>query len=249
MKRLRLSSLSLGLLLSTAAAGCVASDQPTEQEYDDIAQGVSLLVSDGAEGGDVGSMNDSIDLALAQPPAGFSLEGSGTYEGDRGALQYEYSIECDGGDVCSSETDSAAIQVEWSGELQAPRWNVSVNRTGSWTLDDLQSGTARFNGEGTFSLESHFEAAEREASRSYLFDYAASYSDVLIDMEAREAVGGTATFDIYAARSASNDFRDLEAEFDVHAELTFNGDGTATLVLDGSHSYVLSLASGTVVSS
>lgn len=246
MKRLRLSSLSFGLVLCTGLAGCATSDQPTDEEYDDIAQGVSMLVS---ESGDVGSMNDSIDLALDDVPVGLSLEGSGTYEGDRGGLQYQYSIQCDGGDVCSSETDSATIEVDWSGELHTDRYDVLVTRTGSWSIDGLQSGTARFNGEGTFSLESHFEAINRDASRSYLFDYAASYSDILIDMESRKAVGGSASFEIYAARSASNDFRDVEAEFDVHAELTFNGDGTATLVLDGEHSYTLMLASGVILSS
>jgi hypothetical protein len=40
---------------------------------------------------------------------------------------------------------------------------------------------------------------------------------------------------------------DVDATFDVHADITFHADHTATLVLDGDRNYSLNLNTGVVV--
>lgn len=253
MKHDRLSWFSSALIASAfAAGGCGQAGQPSEEDYDDVAQGVSMLVSDGENGGDVGSMNDSIALAGDEMPEGFTRQGTKSVQGMRGALQYDYTITCrDSADAelsdCGPSTDSAHVQVAWTGDVQTARYDVSVARTGDWTLSDLQSGMARFSGEGTFDLESEFMALYRPAMRTYLLDYDAFYQDILIDMATGEPHSGTASFDVAAQRTGSNQYRDVEAEFDVHVDVTFNGDGTASVVLDGTRNYELTLADGTII--
>lgn len=238
--------------LIVAGTACV-TDEPTEQDYDDVARGISVAISDGQGGGDTGSIAHALELAAAITPDGFDATAEGSYEGEHAGLNYSYAITCrdaEGGPAVAcdpSTTDLARLVIDWDGTLALPQYTAAANRTGDWTLSGIQSGTAAFNGEGSFSFDSEFVSLDGNRMRTWQLDYAASYDDVLVDVATAQPLGGNAQFSVAARRTASNQFRDVEAEFDIDVDVTFNGDGTATLVLDGSRSYELVLASGVVV--
>lgn len=252
--KLSRGSLLGGILLAAAIAapGCAAKDEPTEQDYNDVAQALGSMVAGNGSEGEVAEMGTVLNISAGDMPEGLTLSGSGSVQGQRGSLDYSFSIDCldangDAQAQCDESTDSAAVAVDWSGAIDWATFDASVSRDGNWTLTDIQSGTAVFNGEGNFSFDSEFMSLDGQRTRTFSLDYAANYDDILIDVATHQLQGGTASYSISAARTGSNQFRDVEAEFDIDAVLTFNGDGSATLVLDGSHSYQLDLNNGIVI--
>lgn len=136
-----------------------------------------------------------------------------------------------------------SADVERSGQLELPRFSGSVEREGAWTVIGLQGDTARLEGAGSF----HLDAVVRPVSgpeRSYELDYSAEYDGVLIRVDDRLIVGGTASYEVSAERMIGED---VEARFSMEAEVSFAADGSATLVLDGTHSHRVDTRTGVVV--
>lgn len=244
----RLVTLS-SMAALVALPACGDGDAPTTEEYDDVAAAVAPLVV--GETGDTSSMSDAATAAEGEVPPGFSREVNGEVRGPRGGVTFSYTITCQDASgatqaTCDDLTDTASVQVSWNGDIDTARYAAGVSRDGSWTLTGLTGSTAELNGSGTFDLASEFESLNGNRTRTYLLSYAANYDGVQLDTASREAIGGSATFDINAQRTASNQFRDVEASFDIFAEVTFTADG-ATLVLDGTRAYDLVAENGTVV--
>ena len=235
----RLASLVFPLtLLACGSSTSSDSSAVTRSDYDATAQvvGSATLASNG--NGDVKSMNDSMQLALGVPPIGISLSADGHYAGNSLGIAFNYALTCEDANgtalaLCGPTTDSASVDVSWSGELDTALISTSVQRTGHWTIDGLQGDAASFSGDGTFSFDATI------GQLAYTFDADASYDAVLIDSANHQAVGGSAAFDVSAT---SNNHA-----FAVHAEVTFNADHTASLVIDGDQDYSINLSSGAVV--
>ncbi len=243
---MRILAITLGLGFFTW--GCAW--EPAESDYDDVAAGVGSLVANDS-GGEVGAMSDSIETSAGTTPMGLSASGAGTVSGERFGLMYSYTVACSNasGDsmaLCGSETDSASLSVEWSGELTLDRYAASVSRTGMWSLTGLQGDNATFNGMGTFSVDSEFMALYRDETRTWSFDYAATYSDVVLRIADETPLSGEIVYQIDAERTVKRGRRTRKGDFSVTATVTFNGDGTATVGLDGSRNYSLALGTGII---
>lgn len=234
-------------LIGLAACG---SDDPTVEDYNDVASAIAPMVV--GDSGDTAAMDDTLNAATGQVPANFNASGSGTLTGQRGSLSYTYNLNCQD-DVgaaqtaCDTQTDRATVDVTWNGELNTVRYQATVQRTGSWTLTDVTSPTATFSGNGTFDVQSEFQSFDGNRQRTYTLAYTAAYNAVQIDTTTRRPTGGGATFTIDTRRTASNRFRDVEAEFTMTADVTFDAQGNATLVLDGDRTYNLATASDSVI--
>ena len=79
------------------------------------------------------------------------------------------------------------------------------------------------------------------------FANTASYDAITIAMADRQITGGSATFEVKAHRTVTGTAagsNDVDKSFDVNGVLTFNGDGTATLVLDGTQTFTINLKNG-----
>lgn len=235
--------------LALLATGCQQqSDQPTQQDYNDVASSVGTLVAGG--GGELTSIKDSVGTAQGDIPAGFSSSGSGELQGTRGGLSYSYEVLCTDADgvtmaACDATTDSASLVVEWSGRYDGDFWQFEIARTGEWRVTGLQSDVAVFTGDGTFDVSSALQSLDGKSERSFDLSYAASY-DIHWDMVAERVIEGTITYDVHAERHAEGQGGEGDAVFDISAEITFDGSGTARLVLDGSHSYDIDIATGLV---
>jgi hypothetical protein len=253
MKRILLTTLAL----STAAA-CSSKSTPTREQYDDTAQAIASTTATGSSGsssggGDVASMSDSVTLAQGAMPSGFSLNGQGQFQGTHLGLNYNYAITCKSVagivGLCSSTTDSAKVDVSWSGNLDTANVDASVTRDGSWSITGLQTDTATFNGDSSFSFDATLTSIFRPGvTATYSFDASASYKAIRISTAQRQVIDGAATFDLSAhAQVTGTAKNDSDAEFDVHAEITFHADHTADLVLDANQHYSLNLNTGVVI--
>jgi hypothetical protein len=224
--------------------------QPTNEDYDDIATSVGALVSADA-GGEGEAASDAVMIATGELPAGLTNSGSGTISGRRGSLDYSFELTCTDAsaqtmDACSDLTDEARLVLHWEGEIDTARWNATFLRDGDWTLRDIQSGTATLDGNGKLDVDAEFAAIYRPVTKSFRLDYDATYEGVKIRVSDRALVGGRAVYEIHAERTVERRGRTGDGTLDVLAEVTFNEDETATVVLDGVRTYRAELATGTV---
>lgn len=228
--------------------GCQPNDQPTEEDYDDVASAVSLLVTNDS-GGEVGSMEDGVDLALGEESDLTSM-GSGSYQGTFGSFMYEYNITCSdtAGTVgpCGPGTNSANLIVDWNGELDLARFFGAVDRTGNWTLSDIQSNMVKFNGDGTFDVQTEFTSWIGNRKRTFNLDYDANYNNVTYDRSQDLLVDGTMTYNVHAERTRERNGKDVDAEFEMTVVVTFDGSGNAIITIDKDRSWTLNLGNGAV---
>ena len=153
--------------LALAVTGCAQkSDEPTQQDYNDVASSVGALVAGG--GGELASIEDSVGTATGEIPFGFSSNGSGQIEGTRGGMSFLYEVACTGADgvsmaVCDSTTDTASLLVEWAGNYEGDFWQFEISRTGEWSVSGLQGDVAVFSGEGTFDVSSALQSLDGQS--------------------------------------------------------------------------------------
>jgi hypothetical protein len=224
---------------------------PKAEDYDDIAQSVGALVVVNAGGGEVGSIRDSLSLALGVRPLGFDADASGTINGNRFGLDYSYALTCNDAagnalTACDDRTDAATVDVSWGGSLDLPTYDAVVDRQGSWSVTDVQGPIATFNGDSTFDFDATFQSFFRPVTRTYHLAYAADYTDVKIDTESEAIVGGVIGYEIDAQRLVTGNNGTVEASFDVTAEVTFDANGNIVLELDGTAVYDVNGTTGDV---
>jgi hypothetical protein len=255
MKRITWITFSL----SIAACSSSSMTPPSPADYDDAAQTIAAQAATqsggGVGGGEVLAMADSVSIALGRLPLGFLRADDGRIRGSRMGVDHTFTVTCTDAagaalERCDRTTDSATVEVKLSGELAAPNLTASIDRAGSWTITGLQSATATFNGDSSFSLDTTLTSIFREGVTSTLtLDATASYDAITIATADRKITGGSASFDLQAHRTVTGTpmgSHDVDKSFEIHAELTFNGDQTATLVLDGRHTFTIDLETGRV---
>lgn len=236
------------------SSGCSGSGagQPTSNDYDNVAQSTAALLIQASGGGEVGSMYDSASLAVGVTPAGVTANGVASFGDAHAGLDYSLTISCvDAAGValsaCGANTNDARASVTWNGNLTLPPdFAASVSRQGTWTLSGVQSGTATFEGSGTFDLSAQFTSIFHGAKASVDVSYGANYHAVTYSMAAHHPTGGSIDYAIAASSAASGARGDSGGSFTMGAHVVFNPDGSATMTLDGTYEYVV-LASGIVI--
>jgi hypothetical protein len=239
-----LSSFLVAGLGIVTAGGC--GQTASNEDYDDVAANTAALIAadDAAEDG-------AIDATDGGDVDGLTRDGTGTWSGDRLGLEWRYELSCldaDGAvlDPCTREADTAHLTVDWSGTIDLLRYHASASRSGDWTLSNLQGDVAQLDGTGSFDMDSEFQALRRDVTRTMHLEYDAVWNAVQLSRAERRAIGGSATFQVHGERTRDGARRDVEAEFDVEAVVTFQADGSAQLELDGSRTYRIDVATGEV---
>jgi hypothetical protein len=254
----RTTLITLGL--SIAACSSSSTSQPaTSADYEDTAQAIASSTATGSGGaigaGDIVAIRDAVSIATGKLPLGFASGHDGRIHGNRMGVDNAFAITCKdaAGTVlakCNNTTDSATVEILWKGSIETPNFSASVDREGTLTLTGLQSATATFSGDSSFSFETTLTSVFHQGVTSTAsFDFTASYDAIQIAMQPREITGGSATFEVKAHRTVTGTpmgSKDVDKSFDVHAVLTFNGDQTATLVLDGTQTFTIDLRTGKV---
>jgi hypothetical protein len=222
----------LALLASLVVSGCASNDQiaPSQAEYDDLALSIGSTVAMPNGGGELGALGDVVAIAHGGLPTGFAKGTDGVITGTHTGLDYSYQVACDGA--------QCAAQVAWNGSLDLPTTGMTFDRSGPWTFTLGDGATA--NGTATLTYESTIVNTDRGYTNTYALTYDGTYENV-------SATSGDIHYAISVERhqSATND--EEVTHYDVDADLAVNGDGTATMTLDGGHAYALTLATASVV--
>jgi hypothetical protein len=247
----RITLITLGSVIAACSSD---SNKANSEQYDDTAQAIGSTTATGGGGGDVASMSDSVNLALGTMPLGFSLQGDGHIHGNRLGVDYSYAVACKSltGVVlakCDVTSNEATVDVAWSGSLRSPNVDAVVTRDGMWKVSGLQTDTATFSGDSSFSFDATLRSVFRPGvTATYTFDTEASYDAVRIANATRLIVDGSASFALDAHHKVTGAGSDnVDASFSVQAALTFHADHTAALVLDGTEHYSINLDTGVVV--
>jgi hypothetical protein len=240
MKLLTLASCSL---LGLPLVACSSSgDAASASEYDDVAQNVATSAA-APNGGDMNAMMDVVLIGSGDLPLGMALDANGHVAGAWGGITYDFEITCRDGEgtilaTCNTKTQIADVKVDWTGTLALPGFTTSMDRHGDWSMINLQEPSVKLAGNGSFSYDSTIHAAR------YHLDYDAAYMSVFIDKNSRLATAGEIQYEITAQKTADGE---APRTFQIHADVTFNGNGTATAVLDDTYRYSLDLTSGAVI--
>jgi hypothetical protein len=265
----RMTLLSLGIGLSLVAC---SSDTLTEADYEDAAQTISASMvtgrskggggGGGGGGGDLGVrgadrivFREAVSLARGRLPLGWLRQDDHNCRGNMQGVDHAVTIVCkDAAGTklakCNDMTDSATITIQQTGELQTSHVTAMIDREGSFTITGLQSATATFNGDSSFSLDTQVTSLFHEGVTSTLeLDATSSYQAITVSTADREVTGGSASFEVKAHRTVTGTpmgSHDVDKSFDVDADITFNADRTATLVLDGTQTFKIDLATGKI---
>ncbi len=197
-------------------------------------------------------MVESASLAVGVMPGGVTAQAAGSFGDVHAGVDYSLTIACTDAagaalTACSAKTNQAQASVSWSGNLVLPPdLTATVSRQGSWTLNGLQSGTVTFNGTSSFDLAAQFTSIFHGAKASADLAYSASYDAVTYSAAEHHPTGGSIHYAVSGSREASSTSGQSDARFTIDAVVAFHGDGSATITLDGSHSYEV-LSSGVVI--
>ena len=231
--------------------------------YEDTAQAIAAQTmtagTGGSSFGDIIVFHDALSLARGHLPLGILPDSDNDdhhFHGDRMGVGNAFTITCKDASgavqtACDSNTDSATITVLLKGSIQTPNFMSSVDREANFTVTGLNSMTATLDGDSSFSLDTTLNSVFHPGVTSTLmFDATASYKAITFASADRDNItGGSASFEVKAHRTVTgtaNGSNDVDKSFDVTAELTFNADHTATLVLDGMHTFTIDLHTGRI---
>ena len=217
---------------------------PTDDEardYDDIAATIGATASMG----ELRAMIDVSLLAEGVVPSDLTYLGAdGTFthhaRGARGGVTFDYFYHCnDDADVivasCGGNDNHAHVAVQWAGDASSETMAMeAIAREGDWTVRDMRADKPRVGGDGEISF------VARSSDSSYNLSYTATFDRVRFLPGSDMPASGGITFAIAAERTRN----DVIRTFAVNAGLVFAGATTATLVLDGTHQYMLDLATG-----
>ena len=264
----RITLITLGLSITACASSPSSTTPATNADYEDVAQTIASSTMTGSGGtgsggsslgaGDVIAIRDAVSLARGIMPLGFLRDHDGDehhFHGDRMGLGNAVTITCKDAmgavqTACDKTTDSATVELKMTGSLMTPNFSATIDREGSWTITGLQSATATLDGSASFSLDTSIKSIFHQGVTSTLsFANTATYKAITVTTADREITGGSASFEVKAHRTVTgtaNGSNDVDKSFDVHADLTFNADHTATLVLDDMHTFTIDLKTGRV---
>jgi hypothetical protein len=228
------------VILMTAFASCDNDDDSATVTEDDAAEmiaaslsesssGLTSVIEVSAEGSNVAVDNSGGRVAAC----GYTYSESFTKTSLQGSsITYNYDFSYGYALTCSADAPlSLAIAVTFDGEFDGPR--LSSNHTGTADLDftALDKDLTAFIANGTYSQSGSFESKVRNLNSG-------SSDDVNVDKANYEIESGTASVVITGNVTG-------KAAFSFEASVTFTGDKTGTITINGS-TYAVNLLTGEV---
>jgi len=223
------------------------SDPSARQDYDDVATivGANLNVAQ------LVAMQASVNLSYGRLPANFTEDvagqlqtGTGSMTGTIAGMGATIGYECH--DVnhvaipCNGAEDHVRLVLKWTGAVTAANMSMdSVNQKGVYYTRYINTMKPMFGGTGADAFTSTlptgvYTVSYSEASAHLLFDPA----NPLLPS------GGTDNFTLTLHRTRDGV---PDRDFNVNAALVVTGADAATLTLDGTEVYNLTLSTGVAV--
>jgi hypothetical protein len=206
--------------------------------------GAGLATPDG--GGEMGALTDATTIVRGGMPVGFTRDDI-VIRGDHFGVTYRYIATCmeaSGAvlDRCGSSTDHAVVLASWDGMLQMSGLGGEIHRDGMWNLTGVRSPMAIATGTSwLLRNDGHFAADPWVTYR------VTDSQDLMmfVDMASGGMMGGGMKIALDVDRTADADHGPQHWSHEVAVDATF-ADHTLVLTLDGTHGYVVDLATGTV---
>jgi hypothetical protein len=213
------------------------------QDYNDVAAalGQNLAI------GEMAMYSDALNFAYGRSPDGFvASQGPDyvLYDGQRAGLTIKYKVFCrDTADLyapCDGLEDHAHVKPTYSGEIAGAAATMNnITRSGSWIVRDTTLASIRLGGEGNDSFAAHFSTG----------DYSLVVTDTLDHLLYSPATAlpnaGKVELVLNVARTRAGS-NPAERTFDVNALIELNGGDSATITLDTTEIFSLSISSGAV---
>ncbi len=241
-----LPQLGLAAMLLGSVA-CSGVDQPTQQDYDQVAQAIGPLV---AQDVGAGGALSTITASARGKSAGAVLPETRTAAA--GDLSWTIDVKCSDAagaaqDVCNELTDSAIATASFDGEIALPNYQASVSASGTWTLAGLQSTEVTATGDADLTASSTFTPRWNNETRTFDLDLAKSY-DLTFPVGDVAAVHGSLHSSVDVQRTRSGGRFEVDRHFAIDVAVELPGDGTAIVTLDGTARYLVNLQTGDVTS-
>ncbi|MFO0750147.1 MAG: hypothetical protein U1F43_31425 [Myxococcota bacterium] len=238
------AGLALGIALSLGGfAACSDDSSPktapmTAEDYDQVATTMGALVADESRG-EPNAFGGAVELAHGIVPASFQISGN-VVIGNLLGLDYNFSVACRDASsaevACGDQATSATVAVSWSGSWTSTHADASSDFDGHWSLTGLDQDLVTLDGsaDASASIAAHHEGS---ADTTWDLDYTATYDHVGIDADSRRAVSGSVSYALEIERGYPAQSGTVQRHFSVDGEVSFQADGTATLVLDNDQVY------------
>lgn len=246
--RPRLTTLGLALLATGALACSEDIDEPTQEDYDEVAQAIGPLVAQdvGAQG-TIATLNAS---ARGTSVAEFQSLAPSSRSNVGGNLEWSLDVACTDAagialDVCDDRTDGAVADASFDGALDLPNYQASLSASGRWTLAGLQSDEVTATGDASLVASSVFTPWWRDEVRTLDLDVDKSY-ELTFPVADPGAVRGTLSKSVDIRSTRTNENVDIDKRFVIDVLVELPGDRTALVTLDGTARYEVDLETGAV---
>ena len=225
------------------------SDADKQQDYNDVAASIAADLSVG----ELPSMVDAINLAYGRTLPGYTVtpktDSAGTqYElldGSRGGVTIEYKLYCrdnaDATTTCNGAENHAHVKPTYTGSVTAASASIdSIQRSAAWIVRDLGMPSARLGGTGTDNYASHLSTGDyqimaMDTLKNALFDPTTPTTPTAGTLDL--------TLEVQRTRNTASP---ADRSFATSAHLVFTGSDAATLTLDGSQTYAITISTGAV---
>ncbi|MFP9113000.1 hypothetical protein ACLI1A_03610 [Flavobacterium sp. RHBU_3] len=238
----RRALLPMGLILAATMISC-SDDENTSTGVTeaDAADAIEASVSASSSGmakmaTDASTLAEDEDVYTYAPQLEcgqqYTVSYNPTYTGTNYSYDYSgtrnYLISCTGAGVPETFTYSASLE----GTYETPRMLSDDNSTSSLTVTGLapSSSTATIN--GTYVRNGYQESKVR-LMRHFNSVITIDLNNITLNKDTQTISGGTASVSITGNGS-------LGGSFSYNGTITFNGNGTATLVINGT-TYTISV--------
>jgi len=222
------------------------TDPTLRQDADDVAAivGANLNVAE------LPAMRATIDIAFGRVPDGFTEDvpgslptGKGSITGVFGGITYAIAYEChSAGEVvipCNGAEDHSRLVVKFSGTMATADVSTDgMTESGVWYVRGLATGP-HVGGKGKMTFTSTL------ATGTYTVSLTEASNHLAFDPSAPQLPGGGADDFVLTVHRTRTDAEDRD--FTVNAHLEVTGPDAATLTLDDTDSYSLTLSTGVVV--
>lgn len=252
MKTFRLSLIALLMLGafsckkdSTSATGNLTSDQAADMAasaFSSNSGGVASMsdaIAVNAQGlASTGSQTvNSLGVNEHHQECGTTLTDSATYTGSNNAVSYDYFVKYAHTLNCNVENlpDNLVNALTYHGTFDGPRISTTAEGTATATIAGLTQAASNYVINGEYKRQGSFvsKVGNKATGNS---DIDIVVTNLKLAKPSRAIVSGTATFSVTGVAGKHN--------YSFTGTATFNGDGTATLVITGGATYNVNLLTG-----
>ncbi|MDI1255967.1 MAG: hypothetical protein PSV16_07680 [Flavobacterium sp.] len=149
------------------------------------------------------------------------------------SYDYNYSATCSYQLSCNADgaAQSFSYQANRTGDYDTPRMSSDDNAAAQWTISDLDAAAnTLFNGS---YVRTGTQVSKVRNQNTFSSTLTYSLNDIVVNKTTHQIVSGTATVVFTGVSSTGN-------QYTYNGAITFNGDTTATLVING-NSYTINL--------